>query len=231
MCILRTRGLGKTFRSSLGAVDAVAEVDIEVSAGEGVLLRGPSGSGKTTLLNLLGLLTRPSRGTLELDGREVTHLPDHFLSGLRRAWLGFIFQQYNLLSGLSAAENVAVPLVPMGVSDAERSKRARRLLDRLGLGERADFAANRLSAGEQQRVAIARALINDPAIILADEPDANLDERSASRLLDILGELKEQGRALLIASHGARLHGHCIIDTTIELEAGRVVRARTRAST
>jgi putative ABC transport system ATP-binding protein len=221
MLAFRTCALGKTFRTAGDVVCAVHDVDLEIARGHAVLVWGPSGSGKTTLLNLLGLLCRPSAGTIELEGQTVTHLPEHFLSRLRRSRLGFIFQQYNLLRGYSALDNIGLPLVPTGVSEKERRRRAGELLVRFGLEGRGRFPVNHLSAGEQQRVAIARTLIGDPAIILADEPDANLDVANRELLWSVLGQLKDRGRTLVVASHNPRWRALPLIDQVVELQNGR----------
>jgi putative ABC transport system ATP-binding protein len=229
MPTVKVRDLGKVYHAPYGEITAVAGVSVEIAPGKAVLIRGPSGSGKSTLLNMIGLLTRPSAGTVLMDGREVSHLPDHFMSGVRRNTIGFIFQQFNLLAGYSAVDNVAMPLVPAGIREAERRKRAASLLGELGLGDRADFPVNHLSAGEQQRVAICRALINDPPLILADEPDANLDDESAATVVEVLAGLKRAGRTLLIASHSPRWMRSDLIDETLEMRGGQLLSSEGRA--
>jgi putative ABC transport system ATP-binding protein len=218
--MIAARGVAKTYRTPWGKVEALSEVSIEMPAGYCLLVRGPSGSGKTTLLNILGCLTLPTRGEVWLDGEDVCHLPDHFRSALRRDKIGFVFQQYHLLTGYTAAENVTMPLLPAGVAAAEREARAHSVLRALGLSARTAFDVSRLSGGEQQRVAIARALICDPPVVIADEPTANVDEGTAASILELLASLKARGKTMVIAAHDQMWRDSGIVDQELSLPFG-----------
>jgi len=221
---IQLENVSKIFYSGRERVEAVKELTCAIEAGEVVLFSGPSGSGKSTLLNMVGCLTRPTVGRVFLRGREVSRLADHFRSDVRRNEMGFIFQQFNLLPGYSALDNVAMPLVPLGLRASERREQAGILLERLGMSHRASFAANELSGGEQQRVAIARALVGDPWLILADEPSSNVDMKTAHRLLSIFSEFKKEGKTLVIASHDQMLLESDLIDRELVLPDGEWVR-------
>ena len=193
----------KTFRNGANVAAVLRGVNFTLEAGELLVLTGQSGSGKTTLLNLAGCLTRPTQGSIFIDSDEVSALPDHFLSAVRRDTIGFVFQQYNLLPGYTAGENVEIPLIPLGISERQRKERASALLAHVGLAQKTDTPIQRLSGGEQQRVAVARALINNPRLILADEPTSNVDAETATVIIELFVELRRQQRALIIASHDA----------------------------
>jgi len=203
-------------------VQALENASLEIKKGEFVVLKGPSGSGKTTMLNIIGCLTRITKGRLWLEDQEVSHFPDHFLSAVRREKIGFIFQQFNLLSGYTTWENVSLPLLPMGVSEKKRRVRAMKLLEGLNLETRADFMANELSGGEQQRAAIARALINDPEIILADEPLSNIDAGHVKIVLDILADLKKKGKTIITSFHDSQIQMAKLVDHTVHFESGKI---------
>ena len=220
--VLSVRGLTKTYRAGPTEVRAVRDVDLDVSAGEVLLIMGPSGSGKTTLLLMLGALLRPSAGTITVrtprGATDITDSSERSLPSLRARTFGFVFQDYALLGALTAQENVAVALDLAGAASDGR-RRAIELLERVGLADRARFRPTRLSGGEQQRVAVARALANDPPVLLADEPTANLDAahgRDVARLLRQLAD--EDGRAVVIVSHDARLRE--VADRVLWLEDG-----------
>ncbi|HZU21283.1 MAG TPA: ABC transporter ATP-binding protein [Terriglobales bacterium] len=189
----------KYARGEGGTVKALSHVSFQVAPGEFVVVRGASGSGKSTLLNLLGCLDRPSSGSYWLNGEDVAGYSDRQLSRLRNARIGFVFQSFNLLPRTTALENVEVPMV-YGDGNVD-SRRAASALERVGLGGRAKHFASELSGGEQQRVAIARALINDPAIILADEPTGNLDLNAGEQVMRLLQELRQEGRTILLVTH------------------------------
>lgn len=182
-------------------VRAIDEVSLEIAENQSVVFYGPSGSGKTTLLGLIATIDRPTAGRITLFGRDVTLLSDLELSRTRREMIGIVFQSFQLFSGISAWENVSYPLIPRGIKMRERYERASDLLDRLGLGDRIRHRPEELSGGQQQRVAIARALVNDPKILIADEPTSNIDEDSVKTLLDILEELKSRGKTIIVSSH------------------------------
>lgn len=176
-------------------------VNIDLAQGDCALISGISGSGKSTLLNIIGTIARPSSGEVWLWDREISRSSDYFLTLLRREKIGFIFQQFNLISGLDLLTNVIIPLLPAGYSYADLSKKASQLLNNLGMGQRMKSRVNELSGGELQRVAIARALINDPELILADEPTSNVDDQTASLILNLFLDLKKRGKSIIIASH------------------------------
>ena len=200
--IIKTENLSKWYNVGRSdEVRAVEDINMEISENQSVVLYGPSGSGKTTLLSLMGTIDRPTAGKIFLQGRDVTHFSDLELSRIRRERIGFVFQSFNLFSGLSAWENVSYPLVPAGVNGKDRFERAKTLLESLGLGDRLEHSPEELSGGEQQRVAIARALINNPQILIADEPTSNIDSDSVERLLEILDELKKEGKTIIVSSH------------------------------
>ncbi|MEV7270616.1 ABC transporter ATP-binding protein [Streptomyces bacillaris] len=196
--LLETRGVSKTYPFRGRAVDVLSDVDFSAHAGELTAIVGHSGTGKSTLLHILGLLTEPDRGSVVVDGTDTSGLGDGELADLRRAKMGFVFQSYNLLPQHSALRNTLIPSVRRG---KEAQDRARELLERVGLGERVDHLPAQLSGGEQQRVALARALVNDPPVILADEPTGNLDSESEQRLLAQLLELAREGRAVVVVTH------------------------------
>jgi putative ABC transport system ATP-binding protein len=204
-------------RKTYGQVAAVDGVDLRIDHGEFVVIAGPSGSGKTTLLQLLGALDRPTSGTIAFEGEELDRKGDGELARLRRETLGFVFQQFNLIPTLTAAQNVEAALAPRRFRAAERHRRADELLDRVGLAERAGHLPSQLSGGEQQRVAIARALANGPRVILADEPTGNLDTKTGDEIVGLLRTLSaDEGVAVVLITH----------DPAIASVAGRVVRLR-----
>lgn len=202
---------------------AVREVSLVIEPGRVTALRGPSGSGKTTLLGLIGGLTRPSSGRVRLHGRDISALPDRFLTELRRASFGFVFQQFQLIRGLSVLDNVMLPAAPAGRPYRQVRQRALDLLDGFGLGARIEAKAQWLSGGEAQRVAIARALINDPAIILADEPTAHLDSALSGQILAILADLRAQGRTVVISSHDPLVFEAGLVERVVDLRDGKVL--------
>ena len=222
-----TRGLWKIYPQEPRPVEAVRGVDLEVAAGEFVAMAGPSGSGKTTFLNLLGGLTRPSRGKVWIAGREISELPDRELAKVRLSRIGFVFQSYNLLPVLTAAENAEFTMLLQGVPARERRERVRRLFAEIGLGGLEDRMPPKLSGGQQQRVAVARAVLADPALVLADEPTANLDSSTAEALLDVMEQLnRHQGTTFVFSTHDPRVMERAgrlvrLVDGRIEEEAVR----------
>ena len=186
-------------------------------------LSGPSGSGKTTLLTLLGCLARPTRGRVRLRDEDVSGLPERFLTEIRRRTFGFVFQQFNLVRGLSALDNVMLPAYPLGLPYGQLREKAENQLAGLDLGHRRDARVEWLSGGEQQRVAIARALINDPEVIIADEPTANLDTALSRQFLDILSRLIDEGRTVLLTSHDPLVVESSVVDRVVRLRDGRLV--------
>ena len=202
---------------------AIKGVSLTVDSHEATALRGPSGSGKTTLLSMLGCMARPTSGRITLKEREITSLPERFLTEIRRETFGFMFQQFNLIKGLTALENVMIPAYPNGEKHASLKKRAIDLLDLLNLGDKASSKIEWLSGGEAQRVAIARALINNPPIIIADEPTANLDTRLSGEFMEIMKRFKKEGKTLLIASHDPIVYGSNVIDRIVDMRDGKIV--------
>jgi putative ABC transport system ATP-binding protein len=195
-------GLGKRYGSGPLATVALHNINFEVKKGEFISIIGPSGSGKTTLLNLLGALDRPTTGKVFIDGIDVSKLANQELAKVRNKKLGFVFQDFNLISRMTAAENVELPLLIEGVPTEERLRRARMLLERFGLGPKGDRNVNKLSGGERQRVAVARALANDPAIILADEPKGNLDTKNTEVMMAFMKQLNDEfGKTVVIITH------------------------------
>ena len=194
--------LGKRYGSGPASTVALHNINFMVEKGEFVSIIGPSGSGKTTLLNLLGALDRPTTGKVFIDGIDISKLPNAELARVRNKKLGFVFQDFNLISRMSAGENVELPLLIEGVPGDERRRRARTLLDRFGLSAKLDRNVNKLSGGERQRVAVARALANDPAIILADEPTGNLDTKNTEVMMEFMRQLNvEYGKTVVIITH------------------------------
>jgi putative ABC transport system ATP-binding protein len=209
----------KRFGSGSTEVTAVRRLSLSIEPGEVVLIMGPSGSGKTTLLMMLGALLRPSQGSIHLNGKVISQLSESELPAIRLRQFGFIFQDFNLLSALTALENVALVASLAGRKNAEARGKAEGLLVQLGLKDRLGFLPEKLSGGEKQRVAIARALVNDPAILFADEPTANLDSKIGHEIMRLLRSIaKEQGRSVVIVSHDQRIKD--IADRVLWLEDG-----------
>ena len=218
---VRTENLQKAYLLGAGAVGALRGVDLTVSRGEFVAVMGPSGCGKTTFLNLIGGIDVPSRGSVWVDGVELTRLSDDALADLRRDRLGYVFQFYNLIPTLTARENVETPMHFGGRSKSDRRARAAALLSRVGLADRADHKPAELSGGEQQRVAIARALANDPALVLLDEPTGDLDSATGREILSLLQQLnRDEKVTLVVATHDAAVAERC--SRVVRLRDGRV---------
>lgn len=219
---LEVRQVSKVYREGGARVTALEDVSLAVRRGEVALLMGPSGSGKTTLLSVMGCLLRPTAGRIEVEGVDVTDWDESLLPHLRRECIGFVFQQFNLLAGLTARENVEVPLRLAGAGRREARARATALLTDVGLGDRADFHPADLSGGEKQRVALARAIAAAPPIVLADEPTANLDSAAGRAVADLLARLaRREGCALVIVTHDERIVD--IADRIHRIEDGRLV--------
>ena len=217
--LLRLREVTRLYRAGSVVVPALRGVSLEVQAGEFVALVGPSGSGKSTLLHLCGLIDTPDGGSCSLEGEETSALSQRALARLRRERIGFVFQGFNLVPALTAAENVEVPLLLEGVARSERRRRVRESLEAVGLLGDAARRPDRLSGGQRQRVAIARALVKKPRLVLADEPTANLDSATARQVLLVMRELgRAIGATFLFATHDARLTSHC--DRTVALRDG-----------
>jgi putative ABC transport system ATP-binding protein len=205
MALVEATRLWREYHLGGEVVEALRGIDLNIEQGEFVALLGRSGSGKSTLLNLLGGLDRPSRGSIRVNGVELAEMSKTELSLYRRTTVGFIFQSFNLVTSLRAWENVALPLVFQGIGRFERKKRAHALLERVGLGKRANHVPSEMSGGEQQRVAIARALVNDPRLLLCDEPTGNLDTATSDQIMALLDESHRAGTTLVMVTHDPEL--------------------------
>ena len=207
---------------------ALHEVSLGIRLRETTVLKGPSGSGKTTLLGLLGCMARPTTGRIFLNEREITSLPERFLTEIRRSTFGFIFQQFNLVRGISALDNVMIPAYPNGEKFSLLRKRAMDTLEMFNLDNRADTKIEYLSGGEAQRIAIARALINNPSVIIADEPTAHLDTKLSHEFMGIMQDLSAKGTTIILASHDPIVYHSRQINRIIEMRDGRVVNEENR---
>lgn len=208
------RDIRKTYENGALKVPVLHGITFTIARGEYVAIMGPSGSGKSTLMNLIGCLDRPTSGTYVLDGVDVSQLDDNALAEIRLRKLGFVFQGFNLLARTDALRNVALPLFYAGVPARRRLERAQAMLDEVGIGDRAHHQPSQLSGGQQQRAAIARALVNDPAVLLADEPTGNLDSRTSEDIMGLFGKLHDSGRTILMVTH----------DENVARRARRVIR-------
>ena len=197
-------------------VQALKGVSLEIARNEYVAIMGPSGSGKSTMMNMLGCLDTPTSGEYWLNGQEVSRMPDDALARVRNREIGFVFQTFNLLPRASALQNVELPLVYAGVSSRERRDRARAALERVGLGNRVDHKPNELSGGQRQRVAIARALVNEPSILLADEPTGNLDSATSADVMRVFDRLQTQGQTIVVVTHEADIAAHAARVVTLK---------------
>lgn len=206
--IIRLSDLHKTYFMGNHEVHALRGLNLEIERGDYVAIMGPSGSGKSTLMHILGCLDRPTKGVYELNGRQVQSLNDEELSLTRNKEIGFVFQSFNLLPVMNVQHNVELPMIYAGVSPKERSRKAREVIEAVGLGERWRHMPNELSGGQRQRVAIARALVNEPAILLADEPTGNLDTRTGEEIMALFGRLSEEGRTIILVTHERDIAEH-----------------------
>jgi len=221
MSIISLRDVHKVYDMGAEQVRALNGVDLEIESGEYVAIMGPSGSGKSTLMNLIGCLDTPTSGSYVLNGTAVEKLTDHELAAIRNKEIGFVFQTFNLLARTDALQNVELPLVYAGMPRRERRERAARALERVGLAERAHHQPNELSGGQRQRVAVARALVNDPSILLADEPTGNLDSATSAEIMELFAELHRQGNTVLLVTHEQDIAAHA--KRRIVLRDGKVV--------
>jgi len=221
MSLIRLNHIKKTFYLDLVEVVAIKKISLSINGGELVSIVGHSGSGKTTLLHVIGCLSTPTEGEYFLDGVNVSHLNDTALSRIRNQKIGFVFQSFNLLSKTSALHNVELPLIYANVPAKERRERAYEALEEVGLKHRVDHFSTQLSGGEQQRVAIARALVSRPSIILADEPTGNLDSKSGEQILEILKEMNDKGKTVIIVTHNESIAEKT--NRIIHLKDGEVV--------
>ena len=219
--VIRTRGLGKVYSAGSEAeVVALKGVDLRIDRGEFVAIMGPSGSGKSTLMNLIGCLDTPTSGSYECDGVDVSTLDKEALAALRRDKIGFVFQGFHLLTRMDAVENVAMPMGYARIPPAERRRRALEALEAVGLAERAGHRPNELSGGQQQRVAIARAMVNQPPILLADEPTGALDSKTGEEILALFKRLRDDGHTVILITHDAHVAAHA--DRTYVMRDGEL---------
>ena len=214
--VIQLRDIQKSYFMASQAIPVLKGIDLNINRNEYVALMGPSGSGKSTLMNILGCLDSPTSGMYNLIGHDVSKMTDDELAGIRNIEIGFVFQQFNLLPRLSAAENVALPLVYAGISKKDRIDRAMVALEKVGLADRSHHKSNELSGGQIQRVAIARALVNNPSILLADEPTGNLDSKTSVEVMELFGKIQSGGNTVVLVTH----------EEDIAKYAHRVVRLR-----
>ena len=218
--MIQLTDLTREYLMGMERVQALRGVSLEIRRNEYVAIMGPSGSGKSTMMNMLGCLDTPSSGEYWLNGQEVSRMPDDALARVRNQEIGFVFQTFNLLPRATALQNVELPLVYAGVSGKERRDRARRALDRVNLSNRMDHRPNELSGGQRQRVAIARALVNEPSILLADEPTGNLDSATSTDVMRVFDLLHGQGQTIIVVTHEADIAAHA--ERVVTLRDGRV---------
>ncbi|RYU85639.1 ABC transporter ATP-binding protein [Mucilaginibacter terrigena] len=214
--LITIKDIGRKYVIGSEIIHAIKSVTLTINKGEFVALMGPSGSGKSTLMNILGCLDTPTKGEYILNGINVSHMTDNDLAEVRNSEIGFVFQTFNLLPRNSALDNVALPLVYAGINKEKRNDRAKKALENVGLGNRTDHRPNELSGGQRQRVAVARALINDPSIILADEPTGNLDTKTSIEIMGLLEDIHAKGNTIILVTH----------EEDIAMHAHRIVRMR-----
>lgn len=220
--IIELQDVWKIYRMGNVEVPALRGLSVKISPGEFVAIMGPSGSGKSTAMNMVGCLDLPTRGSVILDGRDISKLHESDLAQIRGRRIGFVFQTFNLMPGLTAIENVTLPMIFQSIPGYEREKKARKLLEQVGLGHRLNHRPNKMSGGEQQRVAMARALSNNPEVILADEPTGNLDSKTGVEVMKMLSELHEkEGKTIVMVTHDSNIAGYA--ERIIHLKDGRAI--------
>lgn len=218
---IKTADLRRRFRLGENVINALDGVDLEVYKGELLCLMGPSGSGKTTLLNLIGGLDTPTKGRIIVDGLEISTLDDNGLAQYRQKMVGFVFQSFNLIPSMTALQNVEYPMIFSGLASGERIQRAKELLALVGLEKRLSHKPTELSGGQQQRVAIARALVNNPQIVLGDEPTGNLDSKTGEEIMSLLTHLNRNGQTIVLVTHDPRVTQHA--SRTVHMLDGRII--------
>ena len=228
MALIETRDLWKTYVMGSEEIHALSGVTVEIERGEYAAIMGPSGSGKSTLMNLIGCLDTPSKGSYLLNGKQVGEMNDNELARIRNEEIGFVFQTFNLLPRASALHNVELPLVYAGVPARDRQQRAKSALEQVELSDRMSHRSNELSGGQRQRVAIARALVNNPSILLADEPTGNLDSKTGAEIMALFGRLHDAGNTIILVTHEADVAAHA--DRAIHLRDGQVEKDVRRAA-
>ena len=206
--LVKLSKVNKVYQTGEVSFQALKNINLEIRKGDFLAVIGASGSGKSTLMNLIGLLDHPTSGSFELEGQNTSHLKEDSLAQIRNKKIGFVFQSFNLLSRTTALDNVALPLIYAGVSQTERKERAKKALEQVGLLDKLQSKPNQLSGGQQQRVAIARALVNDPEIILADEPTGNLDSKSGVEVMKIFDRLNKEGKTVIMITHEENIAKH-----------------------
>jgi putative ABC transport system ATP-binding protein len=228
MSLIETVDLWKTYQMGTEEVHALRGVSIQIERGEYVAIMGPSGSGKSTLMNLIGCLDTPSKGSYLLNGKQVSQMNDDELARIRNEEIGFVFQTFNLLPRATALHNVELPLIYAGTTSKERAERANLALDKVELGDRKSHRPNQMSGGQRQRVAIARALVNNPSILLADEPTGNLDSRTGIEIMALFAKLHEAGNTIVLVTHEPDVAAHA--HRTISIRDGQVEKDVPRAA-
>jgi putative ABC transport system ATP-binding protein len=227
--VVKVSNLYKDYQTAAGAITVLKQVDFTMEAGEFVAIMGPSGSGKSTFMNILGCLDKPTSGEYTLDGHETASLDSNTLAKIRNQTIGFVFQGFNLLSRVNLQDNVALPLVYSGINKTERQARAKILLEKVGLGQYIHSLPNQISGGQQQRVAIARALVNNPRLILADEPTGNLDSITSEEIMALFSKLNADGISIILVTHESDIAAHA--SRQIRFLDGRIIQDERNLST
>jgi putative ABC transport system ATP-binding protein len=225
--LIELRQVSMVYTMGEESLRALDRIDLDVAAGDYIAVMGPSGSGKSTLMNIIGCLDTPTEGSYRLRGREISESSDDELAHIRNRWIGFVFQTFNLLPRAKAYHNVELPLVYAGIGAAERRARVTRALGIVGLEQRSQHQPNQLSGGERQRVAIARALVNDPLLILADEPTGNLDSKTSDDIMSVFDNVHQQGNTLIVVTHDEEVAAHA--HRVLRIRDGRVIDDRATA--